>query len=87
MKPVYKTPTQFFYMFIIGGLNNGWNLIMENITCGDGNHEWYIEFITSGKATSDKFNISQVITITTSDIFQYFLLAIIYYLIIHQSHE
>ena len=23
----------------IGGLNNGWNLIMENITCGDGNHE------------------------------------------------
>ena len=22
-----------------GGLNNGWNLIMENITCGDGNHE------------------------------------------------
>ena len=23
---------------INGGLNNGWNLIMENITCGDGNH-------------------------------------------------
>ena len=33
-----------------GGLNNGWNLIMENITCGDGNHEWYIEFITRGGA-------------------------------------
>ena len=46
---------------------------MENITCGDGNHKWYIEFITSGEATSDKFNILQVITITTSDIFQYFL--------------
>ena len=45
-----------------GGLNNGWNLIMENITCGDGNHEGYIEFITSGEATSDKFNISQMIT-------------------------
>ena len=42
---------------------------MENITCGDGNHEWYIEFIMSGEATSDKFNISQVITITTSEIF------------------
>ena len=29
--------------------------------------------------TCDKFNISQVITITTSDIFQYFLPAIVYY--------
>ena len=60
-----------------GGLNNGWNLIMENITCGDGNHEWYIEFITSGEATSDKFNISQVITITTSDIFHYQIPAVV----------
>ena len=64
-------------MNIIGGLNNGWNLIMENITCGDGNHEWYIEFITSGEATSDKFNISQVITITTSDIFHYQIPAVV----------
>ena len=46
--------------------------------CGYGDHEWNIEFITSGEATSDKFNISQVITITTSDIFQYFLPAIVY---------
>ena len=60
-----------------GGLNNGWNLIMENIMCGDGNHEWYIEFITSGEATSDKFNISQVITITTSDIFHYQIPAVV----------
>ena len=60
-----------------GGLNNGWNLIMENITCGDGNHDWYIEFITSGEATSDKFNISQVITITTSDIFHYQIPAVV----------
>ena len=36
-----------------------------------------IEFITSGEATSDKFNISRVITITTSDIFQYKIPAII----------
>ena len=50
---------------------------MENITCGDGNHEWYIEFITSGEATSDKFNISQVITITTSDIFHYQIPAVV----------
>ena len=27
---------------------------MENITCGDGNHEWYIEFFTSGEDTSLK---------------------------------
>ena len=38
---------------------------------GYGDHERNIEYITSGEATSDKFNISQVITITTSDIFQY----------------
>ena len=31
--------------------------IGKYITCDDGNHEWYIEFITSGGATSDKFNI------------------------------
>ena len=30
-----------------------------------------IEFITSAEGTSNKFNVSQVITITTSDIFQY----------------
>ena len=52
---------------------------MENITCGDGNHLWYIEFITRGFATRDKFNISLVITTTTRDIFQYFLPAIVYY--------
>ena len=73
---------KFFNNYIVpnidnGGLNNGWNLIMENITCGDGNHEWYIEFITSGEATSDKFNISQVITITTSDIFHYQIPAVV----------
>ena len=43
-----------------------------------GNQERNIEFIRNGEATSDKFNISQVITITTSDIFQYFLPAIVY---------
>ena len=52
---------------------------MENITCGYGNHLWNIEFITRGFATRDKFNISLVITITTRDIFQYFLPAIVYY--------
>ena len=52
----------------IGRINNGWYLILENITSGYGNHKWNIEFITSGEATSDKFNISQVMTITTSDI-------------------
>ena len=31
----------------------------------------HIEFITSAEGTSNKFNVSQVITITTSDIFQY----------------
>ena len=55
----------------------GGYLILENITRGYGNHKWNIEFITSGEATSDKFNISRVITITTSDIFQYKIPAII----------
>ena len=50
---------------------------MENITCGDGNHLWYIEFITRGFATRDKFNISLVITITTRDIFHYQIPAIV----------
>ena len=45
-----------------GGLNNSWNSILENIMRGDGNHEWYIEFIPSGKAMSDKFNKSFLIT-------------------------
>ena len=31
----------------------------------------HIEFITSAEGTSDKINVSRVITITTSDIFQY----------------
>ena len=61
----------------IGRINNGWYFILENITRGYGHHEWYIEFITSGEATSDKFNISQVMTITTSDIFQYKIPAIL----------
>ena len=30
----------------------------------------HIEFITSAEGTSDKANVSRVITITTSDIFQ-----------------
>ena len=40
---IFQTHIKFFllhfYCIFIGGLNNGWNLIMENITCGDGNHE------------------------------------------------
>ena len=59
-------------------LNNGWYFILENITCGYGNHSWNIEFITRGFATRDKFNISLVITITTRDIFQYQIPAIVY---------
>ena len=62
---------------VIGRINNGWYLILENITSGYGNHKCNIEFITSGEATSDKFNISRVITITTSDIFQYQIPAIV----------
>ena len=62
----------------IGRINIGWYFILENTTRGHGNHKWNIEFITSGEATSDKFNISQVITITTSDILQYFLPVIVY---------
>ena len=50
-------------------IDNGWYLLLENITCGYGNHSWYIEFI------------SLVITITTRDIFQYQIPAIVYLLI------
>ena len=55
----------FWYNLML--IDNGWYLILENITCGYGNHAWYIEF-----------NISLVITITTRDIFQYQIPAIIY---------
>ena len=67
-------------------LNNGWYFILENITCGYGNHSWNIEFITRGlSATRDKFNISLVITITTRDIFQYQIPAIVYSPSIHNT--
>ena len=53
-------------------IDNGWYLILENITCGYGNHARYIEFI------------SRMITITTRDIFQYQIPAIIYLPITYQ---
>ena len=61
-------------------IDNGWYLILENITCGYGNHAWYIEFISLVACGHSwyKFNISLVITITTRDIFQYQIPAIIY---------
>ena len=61
-------------------IDNGWYLILENITCGYGNHSWYIEFISLVACGHSwyKFNISLVITITTRDIFQYQIPAIIY---------
>ena len=37
------------------GLNDGWNLILESIMCGYGNHECYIKFITSGKALMESY--------------------------------
>ena len=61
-------------------IDNGWYLILENITCGYGNHAWYIEFISLVACGHSwyKFNISLVITITMRDIFQYQIPAIIY---------
>ena len=48
--------------------------VLENITCGYGNHLWkYWIYHLWPSATRDKFNTSLVITITTRDIFQYLL--------------
>ena len=67
-------------------IDNGWYLILENITCGYGNHAWYIELISLVACGHSwyKFNISLVITITTRDIFQYQIPAIIYLPIFQQ---
>ena len=55
----------------------GWRKIMENITCGYGHHEWNNGFITSGRRPRVMNPLfSRVMTITTSDIFHYFLPAI-----------
>ena len=48
--------------------------VLENITCGYGNHLWmYWIYHSWPSATRDKSNTSLVITITTRDIFQYLL--------------
>ena len=39
------------WSFNIGKINNGWYLILENITRGYGNHKCNIEFITSGEVS------------------------------------
>ena len=63
---------------IIGVLPYGWKKVLENITRGDGNpEEKYCIFFRGAEGSEEENSIFfQGITITPSDIFQYFFSAI-----------